>query len=139
MATKPIALLADDSADDVALTLFVMAEVGFPFDVRVAADGEDAWGQLCALDRAPALIILDIKMPKLDGLDLLERVRSQPRWKDVPVVMLTSSDDQRDVSRAAALGANAYIRKPSDLTAFSAVIERLKDPAGLAGKEMTLW
>lgn len=139
METKPIVLLADDDADDVNLALLVMAEIGFPFDVRVAADGEEAWRQLSAMDRAPKLMILDLKMPKLGGLDLLERVRAEPRFKDIPVAMLTSSDHVQDISRAAALGANAYIRKPADLAGFTAVIERLKDPAVLAGKAMSIW
>lgn len=135
----PVALLADDSEDDVALALQLMAERRFPFEVRVASDGQEAWQALSAMSEPPALIILDVKMPKLGGLDLLERVRAELGWRQVPVVILTSSDDPRDIDRAASLGATAYVRKPSALEDFIRVIDRLKTPALLAGPEMQRW
>lgn len=139
MEPRPVVLLADDNADDVDIALLVMNEAGFPFEVLVARDGEEAWGLLQGLPGPPALLLLDIKMPRLGGLDLLERVRRELGWREVPVAILTSSDDVRDVARAESLGANAYILKPTDVRGFEAVVERLKDPASILAARMARW
>ena len=131
----PFVLLVEDNADDVTLMLRIFARTGLPGDDRVVVtrDGVEALDFLfpAGADHGrvarplPRVIFLDLKMPRLDGLEVLRRVRADPRTRLVPVVMLTSSDEERDVTQSYQLGANSYIRKPEDSTQFSETVGAL--------------
>ena len=131
----PFVLLVEDNADDVTLMLRIFARTGLPGDDRVVVtrDGVEALDFLFpagadhgrAARPLPRVIFLDLKMPRLDGLEVLRRVRADPRTRLVPVVMLTSSDEERDLTQSYQLGANSYIRKPEDSTQFSETVGAL--------------
>jgi CheY-like chemotaxis protein len=112
-------LLAEDSARDVELTLEALAEHHLANEVVVARDGAEAWDYLCRAGRYsdrppgnPAVVLLDLKMPKMDGLEVLRQMRAHDSLHSIPVVMLTSSAEERDVVESYALGVNAYVVKP---------------------------
>jgi CheY-like chemotaxis protein len=112
-------LLAEDDVNDVDLTLFALAEHHLANEVVVVRDGAEALDYLSRrgkfAERAignPAVVLLDIKMPKMDGLEVLKRLRADDNLKTIPVVMLTSSREERDVGRSYNLGANAFVVKP---------------------------
>lgn len=121
---KPI-LLAEDDANDVELTLAAFTEFNLADNVVVARDGVEALDYLLCRgaysDRKkinPAVILLDNKMPRLTGLQVLKTVREEPTLKTIPVVMLTSSSLEKDLIDSYSLGANAYVVKPVDFTEF---------------------
>ncbi|HVU34838.1 MAG TPA: response regulator [Opitutaceae bacterium] len=111
-------LLAEDDETDVLLLERALKEAGIPNPLRVVVDGQEAVDYLSALqhapspgDRSPALLILDLKMPRMTGLDVLGWVRAQPGLACLPVMMFSSSSHQLDIERAYALGANAFVVK----------------------------
>jgi two-component system response regulator len=111
-------LVVEDSPADAELTLRALRGGRVANRVHVARDGAEA---LAVLDRAAALprvVLLDLKLPGLGGLEVLERVRGDPRTRTLPVVVLTSSREEPDIARAYALGANSYIVKPVEFDAF---------------------
>ena len=120
-------LLVDDNPSDVKLILYVLNSRGFGERVQVALDGTEALEFLFCTDRysqrhienQPRLILLDLKLPLLDGLETLQRIKSDARTRAVPVVVMTSSRAERDISRCYELGVNSYIVKPIDFTEFS--------------------
>ena len=122
-------LLVDDNPDDVALMRRVFTRAGIltPDEIVVARDGVEALDFLFATgDHAgrdgralPRVVFLDLKMPRVDGLEVLRRMRADARTRLVPVVILTSSDEERDLLQSYELGANSYIRKPEDSTQFT--------------------
>jgi CheY-like chemotaxis protein len=116
----PEILLAEDNPADVYLVREALKEHGVQCTVRTAADGRDVLTLLTAPDRAwnPDLIILDLNLPRHDGIEILQKVRSTEAIADVPVVVLTSSDSPRDRTIANDLGATRYVRKPSNLEQF---------------------
>jgi len=132
MNEKPI-LLAEDNPDDVVLTLRAFRKNNIMNEVVVAHDGIEALDYLFATgDYAgrdtsvmPQIILLDLKMPKLGGLEVLKRLRADPRTKLLPVIILTSSKEEQDVLTGYELGANSYIRKPVDFAQFSEAIRQL--------------
>ena len=119
-------LLVEDNPDDVELTLRALEKHNIKNKVTVARDGAEALDYLFATgaysDRdtsvMPAVIILDLKLPKVDGLEVLERMRADERTKLVPVVILTSSKEEQDMINGYKFGANSYVRKPVDFTQF---------------------
>lgn len=131
----PFVLLVEDNADDVTLMLRIFARTGVLGDERVVVtrDGVQALDFLFpaggdggrAAHPLPRVIFLDLKMPRIDGLGVLRRVRADPRTRFLPVVMLTSSDEERDVSQSYRLGANSYIRKPEDSSQFAETVGAL--------------
>lgn len=122
-------LLAEDSPDDVLLTRRAFAKNGFANPITAVPDGEACLAALLpetgrpALE--PALVLLDINLPKISGLDVLGLLRIDPRTRELPVVILTTSRERRDVAAGYRLGANSYVCKPVSFTGFVAVIHTL--------------
>jgi CheY-like chemotaxis protein len=125
-------LLVDDSIDDVELAVSVMSTYWPAEKIMVVHDGADAGDYLYRRGAyagrgpgEPALILLDIKMPKVDGLELLRALKSDERLKVIPVVMLTSSREERDVRDSYNLGSNAYVVKPLVFAEFQDTVRKL--------------
>lgn len=128
---KPI-LLVEDNPRDIELTLAALEENRLANEVVVVRDGEEA---IDYLDRRgifrlraegnPAVVLLDLKLPKIDGLEVLEHVKTSASLQTVPVVMLTSSREEPDLTRSYKLGANAYVVKPVDFNEFTKAIREL--------------
>ncbi|VCU72088.1 Response regulator rcp1 [Pigmentiphaga humi] len=121
---KPI-LLVEDNPRDLELTLIALEKSHLANDVVITRDGEEAvdYLQRRALYQGrpignPAVILLDLKLPKVDGLEVLKLIRSEPDLHNIPVVMLTSSNEESDLVHAYALGVNAYVVKPVDFPDF---------------------
>jgi two-component system response regulator len=119
-------LVVEDDPDETELTRLALAKCAQNARVVFVKDGAQAIDFIFSSGaRAPAtprLILLDVNLPKADGFDVLRALRADPRTRDVPVVMLTSSDQDEDVSRSYALGANSYIVKPADFDEYIAVV-----------------
>jgi two-component system, response regulator len=127
-------LLVEDNPDDELLTLRALRKQNAPSEVVVARDGVEALDYLFATgshagrdpEATPQLVLLDLKLPKVDGLEVLRRMRSDERTRLVPVVILTSSREQQDILDGYGLGANSYVRKPVNFVQFTAAVEQLK-------------
>jgi CheY-like chemotaxis protein len=118
MADKRI-LLIEDNPDDEKLTLRAFKKNNIVNPVTVARDGAEAIELLTGADaQAYALVLLDLRLPKVHGLEVLKRMRADPRTRLVPVVILTSSKEESDLVQGYALGANSYVRKPVDFKQF---------------------
>jgi CheY-like chemotaxis protein len=123
---EKIILLVEDNPDDVELTLRAFKKNHILNPVIIATDGVEALDYLFGtgmhagrnLKELPVVILLDLKLPKIDGLEVLKRVRQDQRTKLIPVVILTSSAEQKDVVNGYSLGANSYIRKPVEFNQF---------------------
>ncbi|HEY1551943.1 MAG TPA: response regulator [Kofleriaceae bacterium] len=113
-----VILLVEDNPSDEKLTVRALKTCGVANEVHVERDGAAALDYLATHD-LPAIVLLDLKLPKLDGLDVLGRIRDDARTRLVPVVVLTSSKEEQDVVASFSLGANAYVRKPVDFTEFA--------------------
>ena len=128
-----VILLVEDNPDDVALTLRALKKNNIANEVVVARDGAEAIDYLFRTgahsgrnhDASVALILLDLKLPKVDGLEVLRRLRAEPATRLLPVVILTSSKEERDLANGYALGANSYIRKPVDFDNFTEAVRQL--------------
>jgi two-component system response regulator len=126
-------LLVEDNQDDEELTMRALRRNHISNQVSIVRDGQEAvdWleatGPYAARDPAdvPALILLDLKLPKIDGLEVLRRLRANPRTALVPVVILTSSKEERDRASGYQSGANSYVQKPVDFTAFVDAVRQL--------------
>ena len=128
-STPAYILLVEDNPDDEKLTLRALKQSEVPNETVVARDGEEActflFGNGDALERLPDLVLLDLKLPKVGGLEILQRMRRDERTKSVPIVILTSSDEERDIMMSYNLGANSYIRKPVDYAQFIETVKLL--------------
>ena len=128
---KKLILLVEDNPDDEFLTRDALRTGGILHDVVVARDGAEAvaWifdgDGINPLPRAPDLVLLDLKLPKMSGFDVLERIRSDERTKSLPVVILTSSSEHQDIQRGYATGANSYVRKPVNFAEFVRAVQAL--------------
>jgi two-component system response regulator len=130
---RKVILLVEDNPDDVELTLRALKKNNIVNDVVVARDGTEALDYLFGTgayqgrDKStmPQVILLDLKLPKVDGLEALKRIRSNERTRLVPVVILTSSKEDKDLINGYKLGANSYIRKPVDFEKFTEAIKQL--------------
>ncbi len=125
-------LLVEDSPHDVELTLEALAENHLANEVVVARDGEEALDFLrrqgifkLRREGNPAVVLLDLKLPKIDGLQVLEEMKQDPNLKRIPVVMLTSSREEQDLVHSYNLGVNAYVVKPVDFQEFVSAIREL--------------
>jgi two-component system response regulator len=130
---NPQILLVEDNAKDVKLTLHALREDNLANSIQVARDGEEALDFLfCrgefasrAFDNPPRLVLLDLKLPKVDGLEVLRAVKGDPRTQAIPVVVLTSSREESDLVESYKLGVNAYIQKPVDFDSFRQAVKQL--------------
>ena len=126
-------LLIEDNEDDVELTLRALKANNIKNGIKVVYDGVEALDYLFGTGKydgqetssMPVVILLDLKMPKMDGLEVLKRLRSDDRTKLIPVVILTTSDEEKDRYQGYNLGANSYIHKPVDFTEFSEAVRQL--------------
>jgi DNA-binding response OmpR family regulator len=124
-STKLI-LLVEDDPDHELLTIRALKKSQIANEVRVARDGEEAIGLLLGEKPVrPQVVLLDLKLPKVDGLEVLRRIRADDATKMLPVVVLTSSDEERDVVRSYQLGVNSYIRKPVNFNDFAEATRQL--------------
>jgi len=118
-------LLVEDNADDEQLTLRALKKNGIANDIQVARSGEEAVEKLLGAGPLPQLMLLDLNLPKMNGLDVLKRVRAEPKTKLLPVVVLTTSKQEQDIISSYTLGANAYVRKPVDFAQFAEAVQTL--------------
>ncbi len=127
MDSRPI-LLVEDNEDDVLLTQRAFRKAGIPNELIVARDGVQAMDALKGgpFDKSlPSLVLLDLKLPKMDGMEILRRLRDDSRTKVARVVVLTSSREEKDIQRCAELGANSFIRKPVDFNEFLKAVQTI--------------
>lgn len=132
MSTQPLRiLLVEDNPNDLELTLHALSASKLSNPVVVARDGAEALerlfgsGEQAPLPELPQLILLDLKLPKVDGLEVLERIKGDERTRAIPVVVLTSSSEGPDIDRAYSLGVNSYIVKPVDFGQFCETVKQL--------------
>ena len=126
-------LLVEDNRDHAELTIRALRKSNVANEVKTVSDGEEALEYLFGTGRyagrdvhdAPAVVLLDLKLPKVDGMDVLRQLRADERTKLVPVVILTSSKEERDVLEGYKLGANAFVQKPVDFVHFSEAVKSL--------------
>ncbi|MFZ0927940.1 MAG: response regulator [Syntrophobacteraceae bacterium] len=126
-------LLVEDNPDDVKLTLKALERERIANDLQIATDGVEAIDYLFAKGKfagrdasiMPQVILLDLKMPRMDGLEVLKRIRSDEKTKLLPVVILTTSNEDKDRIESYKLGANSYIRKPVDFKQFAEAVKQL--------------
>lgn len=125
-------LLVEDSAQDVELTLAALGEHNLANEVVVLRDGAEALDYLLRREAyahrpagLPVVVLLDLKMPKVDGLEVLREMKSRPDLKQIPVVMMTSSREEQDLIKSYSLGVNAYVVKPVDFQQFVESIKQL--------------
>jgi CheY-like chemotaxis protein len=132
METLGRILMVEDDPKDVELTMSALEDYNLVNEVVVARDGQEALDYLYSQGRFsarspenPAVILLDLKLPKVDGLEILNRIKSDDRLKMIPVVVLTSSREERDMVRSYQLGVNAYVVKPVDFHEFVNAVREL--------------
>ena len=126
-------LLVEDNPDDELLTLLAIKDNNIVNEVIIAHDGKEALDYLFGtgpyinrdLSKMPQVVLLDLKLPKVDGLEVLQQIRTNPLTQLLPVVILTSSKEEADIIKSYELGANSYIRKPVDFEQFSESIKQL--------------
>ncbi len=124
-------LLVEDNPDDELLTIRALKKNNIANEMVVARDGEEALAILhgehadASPEDRPEVVLLDLKLPKVDGLEVLRRIRSDPRTRFTPVVVLTSSKEERDIVESYELGANGYMRKPVDFEQFIDAVKTL--------------
>jgi two-component system, response regulator len=124
-------LLVEDNQDDMDLALHALKREKLANNIFVARDGEEALDFLfCrgtfaerSFDHPPKLVLLDLKLPKVDGMEVLKQLKGDPRTKTIPVVMMTSSKEERDLVSSYSLGANSFIQKPVDFDQFRETVK----------------
>ena len=126
-------LLVEDNAADAELTLYALKQNGLANRIHIARDGVEALDFLFGRGKhesrevahVPKLVLLDIKLPKVDGIEVLRAIKADPRTKTIPVVILTSSREDRDRLNGYALGVNSYLQKPVDFDDFRDMVKQL--------------
>jgi CheY-like chemotaxis protein len=150
MTTRSVEiLLVEDNPDDVELTLHALRQENLVNNVEIARDGEEALDYIFCRGRhagrefnhQPRVVLLDLKLPKVDGLEVLRILKADPRTQAIPIVVLTSSREETDMVRSYKLGVNAYIQKPVDFDQFRITVKTLglfwlvvNQPAPVAAK-----
>lgn len=132
-SSEKIILLVEDNPDDEKLTIRALKKQNIQNKVIVARDGAEALDYLFAqgsyqgrdISDLPQVVLLDLKLPKLNGLDVLKRIRADERTRSLPVVMLTTSNEEKDIIESYHLGANSYVRKPVDFVEFAQAVNTL--------------
>jgi two-component system, response regulator len=130
---EKVILLVEDNPDDEKLTIRALQKQNIKNQVVVARDGVEAIDYLFGegkfagrnVEELPQVVLLDLKLPKLNGLDVLRRIRADEKTKSIPVVMLTTSNEERDIVESYHLGANSYVRKPVDFMEFAQAVNTL--------------
>lgn len=122
---EKVILLVEDNPDDEELTMRALRKNNIVNEVVVARDGVEALDYLSNATVLPQVVLLDLKLPKIDGLEVLRRVRADDRTSVLPVVILTSSKEEKDLMTGYKLGANSYIRKPVDFQQFVEAVKQL--------------
>jgi CheY-like chemotaxis protein len=133
MNNEPEILLVEDSQEDVDLTLHTLRREKLANKIFIVRDGEEALDFLfCraafadrSFDHYPKLVLLDLKLPKVNGMQVLQQLKNDPRTKSIPVVILTSSKEERDLIDSYNLGANSYIQKPVDFEQFRQTVKNM--------------
>ncbi len=133
MATEKTILLADDDPNDVYVVRAAFKRAGYEFPFQVVRSGQEAIAYLKGTGKyrnrkqfpVPALMLLDIKMPAVDGFEVLQWVRSRPEWRGLPIIVLTNSYYGPDINRAYDLGANSFLTKPGDLYAYVGAVRQV--------------
>jgi len=128
-------LLVEDDPNDVELTLRALRNANSSLCVEVARDGEEALDYLLrrgqwrdrSADHFPSFVLLDLKLPKIDGLQVLRQIKTATATAPIPIVVLTSSGEHRDIAESYRLGANSYVQKPVDITEFRSTIRAIAD------------
>ncbi len=133
MARPATILLIEDNPDDEALTVRALKKNNIANEIIIARDGQEALDYLFGVGpfagrdttQLPQVVLLDLKLPKIDGLEVLKQIRSNPQTQLLPVVVLTSSNEERDIVTSYSLGANSYVRKPVDFAQFMEAARQL--------------
>jgi two-component system response regulator len=133
MHTMKLILLIEDNESDEVLTVRALEKAKVANEIQVVRDGEEALAYLFAtgahaardITQLPTVVLLDLTLPKIGGLDVLRRIRSDERTRRLPVVVLTSSGEEKDIVQSYDLGANAYVRKPVDFNEFAQAAKTL--------------
>jgi len=133
MNTSHEILLVEDSQNDIDLAIYALREENLANSIFVVRDGKEALDFLFCrgafaernFDHPPKLVLLDLKLPKVDGLGVLKQLKSDPRTRTIPVVIMTSSGEERDLVEGYDLGVNSYIQKPVDFDQFRATVKTL--------------
>jgi two-component system response regulator len=126
-------LLVEDNQDDLDMTLRSLRKANLANHIQIARDGAEALEFIFCqgahagrkIEHGPKVVLLDLKLPKIDGMEVLKRVKGDPRTKMIPIVMLTSSNEQKDVIESYHLGVNSYIVKPVNFEGFAAAVQEL--------------
>jgi two-component system, response regulator len=118
-------VLVEDNPDDERLTLRALQRGNITNPILVARNGEEALELIFAQNPLPCVVLLDLKLPKIDGLEVLRHLRDHEVTRTLPVVMLTSSSEERDIIESYSLGANSYVRKPVDIDQFTESVRQL--------------
>lgn len=124
MTLRPI-LLVEDNPDDEKLTIRALRRGNVANEILVAHNGEEALTMVLNADPLPSVVLLDLKLPKVDGLEVLRQIRANEHTHLLPVVMLTSSSEERDIIDSYNLGANSYVRKPVEIDKFIEAVRQL--------------
>lgn len=129
----PDILLVEDNPSDEELTLHALSQKDLAENIKVVRDGAEALDFLFGMGNyqelqdtnPPRLILLDLKLPKVNGLEVLEKIKANPQTRNIPVVVLSSSDQEQDIRQSYALGANSFITKPVDFNQFSKTVQQV--------------
>ena len=124
MTLRPI-ILVEDNPDDEKLTIRALRRGNVANEILVARNGEEALIMVLNADPLPSVVLLDLKLPKVDGLEVLRRIRANERTHLLPVVILTSSSEEQDIIDSYNLGANSYVRKPVEIEKFTEAVRQL--------------
>lgn len=125
MTALRVIVLVEDNPDDERLTIRALRRGKIANEILVARNGEEALNLIFSLDPLPCVILLDLKLPKIDGLEVLQQIRATERTQLLPVVILTSSSEERDMIESYSLRANSYVRKPVDIDQFTQAVLQL--------------